>query len=103
MLRKNSFKNKNAPIGTEIPEPPKRIIETIDQKGTVNAINPNSATRILLPIYWSEGNQTVEMNSLIWISKTQYQEPTLFYQDKAVTLLPFFWELRLVKGIPDSS
>ncbi len=64
----------NAPIGTMIPKRPDVQTEQTTETGTMHATDVGNADHIQLPTFWSEGTQTLEKNSLIWLTKTQYQE-----------------------------
>jgi len=64
----------NAPIGTKIPERPDLIKETVTETGTLQASDVGSADHLQLPTFWTKGEQVLQKNSLIWLTKEQYQE-----------------------------
>lgn len=63
------------PIGQQsaMPDP---VYEDVTTTGTVKTDALNNAERILLPSYWPEGEYDVtgEENSVVWISRQQYDE-----------------------------
>jgi hypothetical protein len=65
----------HAPVGEDvkIPEP---VLEGVSEKGVVSSHSLDNAERILLPTYWPEGEIDVSesSNSLLWLSKAQYDE-----------------------------
>ncbi len=65
----------NAPVGSEtaMPEP---IYEDVVRSGTLRADGLEAGKRISLPSFWSEGDQDLsgQENSLIWLSKSQYEQ-----------------------------
>jgi len=60
------------PIGdtAKAPEP---AYETIKKTGNYSTTALDNGTKILLPAYWTEGDQSFEDNSIIWLSKDQYE------------------------------
>lgn len=65
----------HAPIGeaVEMPDP---VYETVTTSGTIMTDALDNAARIALPSYWPEGEYDVsgEENSLLWLSRAQYDE-----------------------------
>lgn len=65
----------NAPVGSEavVPEP---VYEDVVRMGTLRGDGLEQGKRVSLPSFWSEGDQDVtgEENSLLWLSKAQYEQ-----------------------------
>lgn len=68
---REAYENTDHPIGdtTKEPEP---IYETITQSGKYSTSALDNSIKILLPAYWTAGEQSFEDNSVIWLSKDQY-------------------------------
>lgn len=64
----------HTPVGTHIPEPPEPVMEDTVQSGVFHLSALAESDHVLLPHFWSQGEQTFEQNSLLWISRKQYQE-----------------------------
>ncbi len=69
-------KYKHTPVGTPIPEPPKQDIQKTETTGLIRATELIDATNILLPHLWVEGEQVTQKNSLLWLTRKQYQALT---------------------------
>lgn len=52
---------------------PKVVYETINKTGSYDSSALDDAINVLLPAYWIEGEQSFENNSIIWLSKQQYE------------------------------
>ncbi len=63
-----------APIGTELPDPPKPVYEVTTQTGILATQALADSVSALLPIFWSETQTDGEGSTLIWLSKKQYDE-----------------------------
>lgn len=68
-----AYEAADHPIGDTTTEPAV-VYETITKTGVYTSPALASAINLLLPSYWSEGDQTIEDSSLIWLSKKQYDE-----------------------------
>lgn len=62
------------PVGTEIPDKPEPMMADSEKSGLFHLASLTDATHVLIPHFWTEGEQTLESNSLLWLSKKQYQE-----------------------------
>lgn len=51
---------------------PTAVYETINKTGSYTSSALDNTTNVLLPAYWSEGEQILEDNSIVWLSKEQY-------------------------------
>lgn len=51
---------------------PTPVYETINKTGNFSSSALDNAINVLLPAYWSEGEQSFEDNSIVWLSKEQY-------------------------------
>ncbi len=69
---RDAFEAASHPIGdtTKVPTP---VYETVTKSGNYSTTALDNGTKILLPAYWSEGDQSFEDNSIIWLSKEQYE------------------------------
>ncbi|MFH1089531.1 MAG: hypothetical protein V1716_03860 [Candidatus Uhrbacteria bacterium] len=69
---REAFEAASHPIGdtTKAPTP---VYETVTKTGNYSTTALDNGTKILLPAYWSEGDQSFEDNSIIWLSKEQYE------------------------------
>lgn len=64
----------NAPIGSDLPEPPAAVFETIKESGTLQTNALSDATSIWIPLFWEVDKQGGDETSLIWLSQAQYDE-----------------------------
>jgi hypothetical protein len=69
---RDAFEAASHPIGdtTKASTP---VYETVTKFGNYSTTALDNGTKILLPAYWSEGDQSFEDNSIIWLSKEQYE------------------------------
>ncbi|MBI4713983.1 hypothetical protein HY771_02250 [Candidatus Uhrbacteria bacterium] len=73
--RKQYFKDyASASIGTQLPNPPEPVYETVVEKGSLQTDALESGTKVLLPFFWQKDQNMNDGSTLIWISKKQYQE-----------------------------
>jgi hypothetical protein len=63
-----------SPVGVEIPDPPKREYKDVTQEGVIGTDLLESATVLGLPETWPVGDGGSVETSLLWLSKTQYEE-----------------------------
>jgi hypothetical protein len=65
----------HVPVG-EKATVPEAVFEDVELKGVVRTDALGNAERLLLPSYWPEGEYDVshQSNSVIWLSKAQYEE-----------------------------
>lgn len=73
VVARAAYEAAEHPIGdtTAKPEP---VYETITKSGSCASTGLDDAVNVLLPAYWSEDGQALEDNSLIWLSKKQYDD-----------------------------
>ncbi len=62
------------PVGTQIPDEPEPVMEDQVQAGTVSSGALASGTSLLLPESWSQGDGGDVQQTLIWLSRAQYDE-----------------------------
>lgn len=62
------------PIGQAAPPEPKAIYTTVTKTGGLASDDLADGEWLLMPAYWGEGEQVLEDNTLIWLSKKQYEE-----------------------------
>ena len=78
--RKKYFEDyASASIGTQLPNPPEPVYETIVEYGVLETNTLENGNKIFLPIFWQEDKNTDDQNikddsTLIWISNKQYKE-----------------------------
>jgi len=78
--RKKYFEDyASASIGTQLPNPPEPVYETITENGLLETNSLQNGNKISLPIFWQEDknsdNQKIKDDStLIWLSNKQYKE-----------------------------
>jgi hypothetical protein len=70
---RQAYEATDHPIGDTAKEPDP-VYETIIKAGTYTTSGLAEATSVLLPAYWVEGEQNITDNSLVWLSKKQYQD-----------------------------
>lgn|GEM_PF-405088 len=63
-----------SPIGTQLPESPKVIYETVTENGALSSDDLRNGQRVLLPLFWKDETQLKKQTSLLWLSTAQYQE-----------------------------
>jgi len=68
---RETYKTTNHPVG-DTSTAPEAIYETINKTGSYDSSALDNAINVLLPAYWVEGEQSFEDNSIIWLSKQQY-------------------------------
>lgn len=61
------------PIG-DTTKAPEAVYETVTKTGVFITSALTESTRVFLPVYWTDGEQTFSDNSLIWLSKKQYDD-----------------------------
>ncbi|MFA6131623.1 MAG: hypothetical protein WC702_00950 [Patescibacteria group bacterium] len=66
-----TYEATNHPIG-DSSTAPTPVYETVTKTGSFDSTALNNAVNVLLPAYWAEGEQSFEDNSIIWLSKQQY-------------------------------
>jgi len=69
----------SASIGTQLPNPPEPVYETIVENGLLETNSLDNGNKISLPIFWQEDQNTDDQNlkddsTLIWLSNKQYKE-----------------------------
>lgn len=62
------------PIGVVIPEEPEPVYEELTESGSVQTQSLADAGTLLLPEYWLAQDMGTVNESLLWISRTQYEE-----------------------------
>lgn len=68
-----AYEAADHPIGDTTPEP-EAVYETVVKSGAYASTALDDSVNVLLPAYWIEGEQALEDNSLIWLSKKQYND-----------------------------
>lgn len=63
-----------APIGSQLPDPPKQLFETIKQQGTLSTQSLQEGSTVFLPPFWRVDEEGGKDSTLIWLSKKQYDE-----------------------------
>jgi len=72
---RETYLEENASIQEDAPDPPAPEYVDIDLAGSIATISLADAQTVYLPAYWPEGDiGAVKDNSLIWLSKKQYEE-----------------------------
>jgi len=78
--RKKYFEDyASASIGTQLPNPPEPVYETIVENGLLETNSLDNGNKISLSIFWQEDQNTDDQNlkddsTLIWLSNKQYKE-----------------------------
>jgi len=68
---REAYEATNHPVGDTLTAP-EAVYETVNKTGSYDSSALDDATSVLLPAYWIEGEQSFEDNSIIWLSKQQY-------------------------------
>lgn len=63
-----------SPVGVEIPDEPEPVYEESVVSGSIESESLAEAGTLSLPESWPEGDGGVSMSSLIWLSKSHYDE-----------------------------
>lgn len=90
----------NHPIG-DATRAPETVYETITKTGSYTTTALVEAYNVLLPAYWTDGEQSFSDNSLIWLSKKQYDD---LVNTKTTTLSLGLFDTKLADlvGITDT-
>lgn len=67
-------KYATSPVGVEIPSEPESVYEEKVVSGRITSESMGASDTLLLPEAWPEGDGGVSTSSLIWLSKTRYDE-----------------------------
>ena len=97
---REAYEAANHPIG-DTTKSPTVVYETITKIGTYTTSALAESTKVLLPAYWTDGEQTFSDNSLIWLSKKQYDD---LVNTKTTTLSLGLFDTKLADlvGMTDS-
>ncbi len=63
-----------SPVGVEIPKPPKPTYQDEVEEGTIKTDSLESATTLWLPEQWPHGDGGTVQTTLLWLSRSQYDE-----------------------------
>lgn len=64
----------SSPVGVEIPSQPEPVYEAKIVSGSIASESLATADKLSLPEAWQEGDAGISTSSLIWLSRTQYDE-----------------------------